>query len=136
MKIAALVARLLMGLIFLVLGLNGFVHFIPMASPPGLAATYLTVLVASHYYVLVFGVQVLAGVMLLTNQYVRLALILLGAMLANILTYHITMMPAGLALPLVVTVLWILVVLHHRAFFSEVFARTSPQPDFDRPEIV
>ncbi|MDQ2680463.1 MAG: hypothetical protein M3Y21_05495 [Candidatus Eremiobacteraeota bacterium] len=130
MRIVVLIARLLMGLAFLVLGLNGFLHFIPTGSPPpGLAGTYYGVLIASNYYILTFGVQVVAGILLLANQYVRLALVLLGAELVNILTFHITMMPSGLPLALIMTVLWLIVAYDHRAFFSEVFARTSSRAD-------
>ena len=49
MKIATLIARNLLGLMFLVFGLNGFLHFIPQPPPPaGLATQYLTVLFLSH----------------------------------------------------------------------------------------
>jgi hypothetical protein len=61
MKIATLIARNLLGLLFLVMGLNGFLHFIPMPPPTGLAGQYFTVMFVSHYMVLVFLLQVIAG---------------------------------------------------------------------------
>src|ERR1700681_4081615 len=100
MKIAVVVARILLGLIFFVLGLNGFLQFIPAPPPTGLAGKFFGVMLASHSLVVGFGVQVIAGAMLLLNRFVPLALVLLAAVLANILAFHITMLPSGLPLPL------------------------------------
>ncbi len=86
MKIAALMARVLLGLLFLVFGLNGFLHFIPMAPPPGLAGQYMGALFLSHYIVAVFLLQVVGGVLLLANRFVPLALVLLGPVVVNILS--------------------------------------------------
>ena len=125
MKIASVVARILLGLIFFVLGLNGFLQFIPAPPPTGLAGTFFGVILASHYSVLVFGVQVIAGAMLLLNQFVPLALVLLAAVLANVLAYHITMMPSGLPLALFVTLLWFAVALPLRSHFAPLLAQKA-----------
>jgi putative oxidoreductase len=124
MKFVYIAARLLLGLIFLVLGLNGFFHFIPGGPPPGPASDfYNAIVVESHYSILVFGVQVICGLLLLSNQYVALALVTLAAVLANILTFHITMWPASLPLPLFVTLLWFLVCWPIRSEFATLLAR-------------
>jgi uncharacterized membrane protein YphA (DoxX/SURF4 family) len=128
MKTAIVVARILLGLIFVVLGLNGFLLFIPAPPPTGLAGTFYDAMFASHYSVLVFGVQVIAGAMLLLNRFVPLALVLLAAVLANILAFHITMMPSGLPLPLFVTLLWLAVALPLRSHFAPLFAQKA-QPN-------
>ncbi|HEY5257243.1 MAG TPA: hypothetical protein VIJ12_02590 [Candidatus Baltobacteraceae bacterium] len=123
MKITALVARILLGLIFGVLGFNGFLMFLPAPPPVGLGGQFLTVMYASHYAYMTTSVQIIAGLMLLSNQYVPLALVVLGAVLVNILTYHITMLPGGLPLALFVTLLWVLACLPYRAHFALLFAR-------------
>ena len=110
MKIVVLIARILLGLIFFVFGLNGFLHFIPATLPPGMAGQFLTALVASHYSYLVFAVQLIAGVLLLANRFVPLALVLLGAQIANILAFHITMAPESAAPAVVAAILWLIVV--------------------------
>ena len=125
MKIAVVVARILLGLIFFVLGLNGFLLFIPAPPPSGLAGTFFSVMFASHYLVLVFGVQVIAGAMLLLDRFVPLALVLLAAVLANILAYHVTMMPSGLPIPLFATLLWFIVALPLRSHFAPLFAQKA-----------
>ena len=74
MKIAALIARLLLGLIFVVFGLNGFLHFIPGPMPSGLAGQFIGALFQSHYVLVVSALQVAGGVLLLVNRYVPLGL--------------------------------------------------------------
>jgi putative oxidoreductase len=123
MKISTLIARILLGLLFLVFGLNGFLHFIPMPPPSGLAGQYMGVLFVSHYMVLVFLVQVVGGALLLANRFVPLALILLGPVLVNILLFHSLMAPAGLPLALFAGVLWGVVFYRVRRAFAGVFVQ-------------
>ena len=123
MKIAALIARNLLGLMFVVFGLNGFLRFLPQPPPPaGLATQYLTVLSASHYMVPVFLLQLIGGVLLLANRFVPMALVLLGPVIANILLYHSLMAPAGLPPGLVAFILWLIVFYSVRSAFAGVFA--------------
>ncbi|MGZ3496274.1 MAG: hypothetical protein ACXWNK_02620 [Vulcanimicrobiaceae bacterium] len=124
MRIVALLARLLLGLIFTVMGLNGFLHFLP--APPSIpedAGVFLGVLMKTHYVYLTSGVQLIAGLLLLANQYVPLALVLLAGVLANILVFHITIMPQGLLLPIGVTILWFIVAWSMRVNFAPLFVR-------------
>ena len=128
MKIAFLIARNLLGLIFLVFGLNGFLHFIPMPAPTGLAGQYMTVMFTSHYMVPVFLLQIVGGALLLANRFVPIGLVLLGPVIVNILMYHASMAPQGLPLPLVVTVLFLVVFYGVRLAFTGVFAaHVEPQ---------
>lgn len=122
MKIVALIAQVLIGLIFLVFGLNGFFNFLHGALPSGLAGQFLTAMIHSHYLWLVAGTQVLAGALLLINRYVPLALVLAGALLANILTYHAAMADANVGLAIVVTILWLIVCIRYRAALAPLFA--------------
>jgi len=96
MKIASTIARYLLGLIFLVFGLNGFLHFIPMPPPKGLAAQQFGgAIFMSHFWVVIFSVQVLGGVLLLVNRFVVLAVVLLGPVIVNILCFHALMATGG-----------------------------------------
>ena len=123
MKIVVIIARVLLGLIFLVLGLNGFLFFIPAPPIPGPAGAWFGAMFATHYLWLVAAVQVIAGALLLINQYVPLALVALAAVLVNILAYHITMMHDGWPLAAFVTVLWFIVAWPLREHFAPLFAR-------------
>lgn len=125
MKIAAAVARILLGLIFLVFGMNGFLHFLPSPPIPGPGGAFLGALIESHYFYLIAGVQVLCGALLLANQYVPLALALLAPMLANILAFHVTMQPGGLPPAAAAAVLWLIAVFPLRSCFAPLLARKA-----------
>jgi putative oxidoreductase len=126
MKIAALIARILLGLVFLVFGLNGFLQFIPATLPPGMAGQFFSVLLQSHYVYFVSFFQLAGGVLLLANRYVPLGLTLLGPVIANILIYHLLMDHRGLPLALVVLILWGILAFRHRQYFAGLFVqRTS-----------
>jgi uncharacterized membrane protein YphA (DoxX/SURF4 family) len=122
MKIAVLVARILLGLIFVFFGLNGFLHFLPSPPPPGVAGQFIGAVFVSHYYVAIFALQLIGGVLLLANRYVPLALIILAAIILNILNFHITMAPASIGPGLLAAVLWIIVFIGVRRAFDGVFA--------------
>ena len=125
MKIVAVVARLLLGLAFLIFGLNGFLNFLPAPPLTGYMEQFTSVLFASHYSIAVFGFQVLIGVLLLTNQYVPLALAMLAPILVNILTFHATMNPQGIGPGIICTILWIVLVYRYRSHYAPLFERTA-----------
>ena len=100
MKITSIVARYLLGLIFTVFGLNGFLNFIhqpPPANP--LAMQFLVSVSESHFAAFFFAIQLLGGLLLLSGYFVPLALTILAAELYNILAFHLTLAPASILLP-------------------------------------
>ena len=122
MKIASIVARYLLGLMFTVFGLNGFLNFIhqpPPANP--LALQFFGAIIASHFAEFFFAVQFLGGLLLLSGFFVPLALTLLAAELYNILAFHLTLSP-GIAPGLVACVLWMLVFLQYRESFKGILS--------------
>ena len=128
MKTASVIARYLAGLIFLVMGLNGFLHFIPFPPPPGIAGQFMGALYVSHYLWVIFAFQVIGGVLLLINRYVPLALAVLAPVIVNILTFHALMAPSGLPLALFVAALWAVIFVDVRPAFSGLFqSRLQPE---------
>jgi len=126
MKIAALIARILLGLIFVVFGLNGFLNFIPMGPmPTGTAGQFLGALAQSHYFQVVAVFQIAGGVLLLINRYVPLALLILGPVIVNIILFHLLMAPSGLPLAILVVILWVIVFVRHRESFSGIFVQRT-----------
>ena len=121
MRTASVIARYLAGVIFLVMGLNGFLNFIPMPPPGGVAGQFMGALYASHYLWVIFGCQVVAGALLLANRYVPLAVAILAPVIVNILTFHALMAPSGLPLALFVAVLWALIFVNVRPAFAALF---------------
>ena len=121
MRTASTIARYLAGVIFLVFGLNGFLHFIPLPPPDGVAAQFMGALYVSHYLPLIFALQVIAAVLLLANRFVPLALVVLAPVIVNILCFHAFMAPSGLPLALFVAVLWALIFVDVRPAFAALF---------------
>jgi putative oxidoreductase len=129
MKTTSIVARYLLGLMFTVFGLNGFLNFIhqpPPANP--LAMQFFVAVSVSHFAAFFFAAQVLGGLLLLFGYCVPLALTVLAAELYNILAFHLTFAPATIAPALVASVLWVLVFLQYRTSFKGIFsARPATQ---------
>ena len=126
MKIVTLIARLLLGLIFVVFGLNGFLNFINMGPmPSGLAGQFIGALALSHYFWVVAALQVAGGALLLVNRYVPLALVLLGPVIVNIILYHVFLNSSGAVLAIVVVILWGIVFYSHRQYFSGIFVQRT-----------
>jgi uncharacterized membrane protein YphA (DoxX/SURF4 family) len=100
---APAIARILLGLVFVVFGLNGFLRFIPMSPPPAGAAAFFGGLMAASYMLpLIKGIEVVGGALLLANRFVPLALALLAPNVVNIVLFHAFLEPAGLPLAFLV----------------------------------
>ncbi len=103
------------------MGLNGFLKFIPLPPPVGIAGQFMGVLYVSHYLWVIFAFQVMAGVLLLVNRYVPLAVAVLAPVIVNILSFHALMAPSGLPLALLVAVLWAVIFVDVRPAFAGLF---------------
>ena len=126
MKIVTLIARILLGLVFLVFGLNGFLNFLSMGPmPTGLAGQFVGALVLSHYFWVVAALQIIGGALLLVNRFVPLALVLLGPVIVNILCYHVFLNHVGAPPAIVVTALWFIVFYWNRQHFSGIFVQRT-----------
>jgi len=118
MKTLTVIARSLLGLIFLVFGLNAFLHFIPMPPPQGLAGDFSKALFVSHYFYVVAVLQIAGGAICLLGRFVPLGLTLLGPVIVNILLFHIFLEPTGLPLAVVVSVLALFLLWANRNAFA------------------
>ena len=125
MKIVVLIARVLLGLMFVFFGLNEFLNFLPAPPLTGVPGAFLGALITSHYVYLVCAVQVLGGLLLLVNQFVPLGLALLAPVIANIVTYHLTMQRSGAQFAILATVLWAFLVWKVRAYFAPLATRNA-----------
>jgi putative oxidoreductase len=119
MKILTIIARVLLGLIFVVFGSNAFLHFLPMPPlPQGPAGEYLHAFFTSGYVYVIGGLQVIGGLLLLIGRFVPLGLTILGAIIVNILIFHSLMSPEGFPPAIVVTVLELFLVWRYREAFA------------------
>lgn len=125
-RFAPHVARVLLGLIFFVFGLNGFLNFFPPPPPesmPPALADFFALFVKSGYLLpLVKGTEVVAGAFLLANRFVPLALVVLAPVIVNIVLVHLVLAPSGLGIAVLVLALELSLAWAHRRAFAPLFA--------------
>jgi uncharacterized membrane protein YphA (DoxX/SURF4 family) len=123
-------ARVLMGLAFLVFGLNGFFHFIPQpneAMPEGVTALMAGFAKSGYMMPLIFGTQALVGLLLLINCFVPLALALIAPVIVNIICFHVFLMPSTIGPGIVVLLLELYLAWSYRRVFAPMLAcRVKP----------
>lgn len=119
-----LVARILLGLIFFVFGLNGFLNFIPVPEnlPEKLMAFTSGLMASGYFFPFVKGTEVVCGILLLAGIYVPLALIVLAPIILNIFLTHAFLAPDGLVLPIVIGLLEV-----YLAFFVKPYCDVVKQ---------
>jgi putative oxidoreductase len=118
------VARILLGLVFFVFGLNGFLHFMHNPPPAPPAAQFFGALFATGFMVpLIFGVQVVGGALLLLGAAVPFALVILAPVIVSILGFHffLSPVPAQIVIALIVAALEAMLAWHYRAAFAPLF---------------
>jgi putative oxidoreductase len=121
MNVAAAIARILLGLLFITAGTFSF--FIAHPAPvPGLAGQFIDVFYRSHWALFIAAAQVTLGALLLVNRFVPLALIMLAAFLYNSFAFHTMMLPSTVFAPIAVLALWSLVAWPYRRLFAPIFA--------------
>jgi putative oxidoreductase len=121
MKIAVVIARIVLGLPFLIFGLNNFLHFIPMQPIPGDAGTLVTIMY-THGWLIFHGIlYVVAALLLVVGRYVPVALVLLGPVIVNILVFHLTLAPSGIGPGLVCAVLEVFLIWAYWPAFRGIF---------------
>lgn len=123
MKYLIHISRILLGIAFVVFGVNIFLHFIPGSdqTPPDDAGVFAGVLMRSGYMYVVGALQVLGGICLLTGRLVPLGLTLLGPILVNILLFHIFFAPEGIVVGAVLTVMALFLLWVYRYKFPAIF---------------
>lgn len=124
MKAAITVVRILLGLVFFVFGLNGFLHFMPNPPPLPAAGDFFGALIKTGYMLsLIFATQVVGGALLLVGVAVPFALVILAPVIVNILAFHyfLSPVPGQIVMAVVVTLLELILAWHHRAAFVPLF---------------
>ena len=124
MKIAIVVARVLLGFVFAAAGLVSLLKLGKMSGMPGDATTFLTLMVTHNYTTFVALIMLIGGLLLLVGRFVPLGLVLLGPILVNILLFHLLFHVPGILTGLVCTVLEVFLVWGYRSSFRGIFAAT------------
>lgn len=127
MRILVLIARILLGLIFFVFGLNGFLQFMPVPPPASPeAGAFLGALAGTGYmFPAIKAVETISGLLLLAGRFVPLALTFLAPIIVNIVLFHGVLAPEGLLVPVVTLVLEVFLAFSYRHHFAGVLAMNA-----------
>ncbi len=124
------VARVLLGLVFFVFGLEGFLHFMPKPTgmPAGAMDFAMAMMKTGYLFQLLKGTETLCGLLLLLNRFVPLALAVLAPIVVNIVAFDLFLAPSGLGIGAVVALLEVYLAWSHRRAFAPLLAMIS-RPD-------
>lgn len=130
------IARYLLGLIFFVFGLNGFLNFIPMSKPDPRVIPFMTGLISTGYFFpLLKATETLCGILLLSNRFVPLALVVLAPIIIQISAFHFIMAPSGAGLAILLLILEIYLARSYRAYYSPVLtSKAAPSSSSEDPK--
>ena len=128
-RIIALVLRVLLGLLFVVFGLNGFLNFMPLPPHEGEAGAFLGALAATGYmFPMIKGTEVVAGALILSGRGLPLGLLLLAPVLVNILAFHLFLTPGESGLSVVLVAIALSLAWIHRSAWRGIFDGSSADP--------
>ena len=129
MRIMVIIARVLLGLVFFVFGLNGFLHFMPNPPPTPAAGEFFGALIKTGYmFLLIFGTQVLGGALLLVGVAVPFALVILAPVIVHIIFFHMYLspVPMQLAIAFIVAACELFLAWYYRSAFAPLFSSAPP----------
>ncbi len=134
MKYLPLAARVVLGLLFLVFGLNGFFNFLPMPNTmPEPAMAFAGALAKTGYmFPLIKGTEVLAGILLLAGCAVPVALLILAPIVLNIVLFHLFLAPEGMGMLVVIVVLFFYLVSRYCDLYKPLFCAKSCEKSSDK----
>ena len=120
MKIATIIARVLLGLVFVVFGSNIFCIHSDAPPPRMLAGDFTKMLFLSHYLHVVAVFQIVGGLLLLVGRFVPLGLVLLAPVIVNIDLVHLLLEPSGLPMAAVISFLLVFLLWRYRDAFRGI----------------
>ncbi len=118
MRIVTIVARVLLGLVFVVFGSNAFLHFSPMPPMSGPAGAFIGAMAATGYLQVVAALQIVGGALLLLGRYVPLGLTLLGPIVVNIVLFHVFLERSGTPMAAIIAAVFLFLLWQYRASFA------------------
>ena len=124
MKIVSLIARILLGALFVFGGANHLFNFVPAQPlPPGAAGQFLAGMIGTGYLTFIGVMEVLGGLLIIIQQFVPFGLTILGPIVVNIFVIEALIMPKAIPVALVMVVLWVLGAWPFRTLFFPILQR-------------
>lgn len=125
MKIATIISRVLLGFIYLVFGLDYFLHFIPYEPHhTGRVAAFKAGLIGvGYFYPMIKSIQIVGGISLLINQYAPFFAVVLFPISVNVFLYHTILVPSGWLMGVLLIVPNLFLGWAYRKYYSGMFIR-------------
>src|SRR6476620_10294155 len=125
MKKATIISRILLGFIYLVFGLDYFLHFIPYEPHPTgrLAAFKAGLMGVGYFYPMIKSIQIVSGIALLINQYAPFFAVVLFPISVNVFLYHTILVPSGWLLGVLLIVPNLFLGYAYRQYYRGMFVR-------------
>lgn len=127
MKTMITIDRWLLGLIFVVFGLNGFFPVIPIPELEPSGRQFMDILIESGMIYSIKAFEVLGGLLVLNRRTTPLGLVLLGPIVVGIVLFHLFLAPATITLALIASVVWAVLIWHDRERFRGLFLPASSE---------
>jgi uncharacterized membrane protein YphA (DoxX/SURF4 family) len=121
MKVATIILRILLGLVFLIFGINKIHMFIPAGAMTATAGTFIGVMVDTKYFAVIGFLEALGGLLLLFNRFVPLGLTILGPIIVNIFLTGLLMDNRGIPMAGAVTAVWLFLFWRYKNNFTPLF---------------
>jgi putative oxidoreductase len=126
MKVTIIIARVLLGLLFLIFGINHFIPFIPHPPMDGVALDYMMGLTkVGYFWPLLRGLEILIGISLLSGKFVPLALAVLAPISLHIFLFHAFVMVANLPLAIIILAMHIFLFVKYWNYYKQIFTMNS-----------
>jgi putative oxidoreductase len=124
LKIASLIARILLGALFVFAGSNHLFNFMgKQPLPPGPAGELVGGMLQTGYLTFIGVMEVLGGLLMIVNQFVPLGLTILGPLVVNILVINALIAPKALPVAVIMVFFWILGAWPFRSVFFPILRR-------------
>ncbi len=125
MKIATIISRILLGFIYLVFGLDYFLHFIPyQPNHTGRVAAFKEGLLGiGYFYPMLKSIQIMGGISLLLNRYAPFFAVVLFPISLNVFLYHTILVPSGWLMGVLLIVPNLFLGYAYRKYYSPMFVK-------------
>lgn len=127
MKIATIASRVILGLLYLVFGLDYFFEFIPyQPNHTGIVAAFKSALVSiGYFYPMIKSIQIIGGISLLINRYAPFFAVVVFPISVNVFLYHTLLVPSGWLMGVLLLVPNLFLGYAYRRYYTGMFVQKA-----------